>query len=388
MKVCLKPFQSAEFHLGGDVYVCCPNWMRRPIGNLSSQSIEEIWNSQAAKEIRESIIDGSFRYCDKTNCPFLLSDTLPSFEKIDPHFQNQLKNKTLHLEKLPEEIMLNYDLSCNLSCPSCRTKLTVHNPGTSEHSTVLSYTDKIFNEFLAPLGDDKLVLNITGSGDPLASHVYRDLLEKLEGREKPNLRIELQTNGLLFTPHNWNKLHKIWNNIDRIFVSIDAATEETYIKVRRGGNWATIQSNMKFLCDLRKKDQFKYLQANLVVQKTNYKEMPSFTKMFLDMGCDVVSFSLLNDWSTWPKDIFNDQLVWRENHPEYRHFLKVLSDDVFLNPKVFIGNLAHFRSIARKEAWKKKDLFQKMFSFLVIGIYELRRRKFFVPGIIQNFFRK
>lgn len=387
MKVCLKPFRSAEFHIGGDVYVCCPSWMRKPIGNLNTNSVEEIWNSPEAKDIRASIIDGSFRFCDRSLCPFLSSGNLPELEKVTAGTQALIQEKITHMENLPSEIMLNYDQSCNLSCPSCRTKLIVHNPGSADHTVAENYTNKIHDQFLASLKDNKLLLNITGSGDPFASHVYRELLETLDGVATPNLRIELQTNGLLLTPANWEKLRKIWKNIDRIFVSIDAASEGTYVKVRRGGNWKTLQNNMRFLCDLRSKRHIKYLQVNFVVQKSNYEEMPAFARMFIDMGCDVVSFSLLNDWSTWSKNDFHEQLVWKTTHPEHERFLEALSDDILLSPKVFIGNLSEFQREARLAKWKKLSTFQKTVSKSRQLWRELRRRKFFVPGIIQDLFR-
>ena len=55
----------------GEVYVCCQNWLSKPIGNMSGQAVAEIWNGSDAQDIRRSIFDGSFRYCNGDRCPFL-----------------------------------------------------------------------------------------------------------------------------------------------------------------------------------------------------------------------------------------------------------------------------------------------------------------------------
>lgn len=379
VKVCTRPFTDAEFHLNGEVFVCCPSWLRKSIGNLQTDSMEDIWKSESAKEIRDSILDGSYRFCDKNLCPFIQSNTLTDLEKVPEN--------TFKVKPLPHNIMLNYDQSCNLSCPSCRTEKIVHTPDKPAYKAIDQLTDNIYDVFIKNLGEGHLKLNITGSGDPFASGVYKKLLEQIDGDKLPNLKIDLQTNGLLFTPHMWNKLSKIWKNIDRVYVSIDAATEETYVKVRRGGNWQTILDNMKFIWSLRKDKKFNWLQVNLVVQKTNYKEVPAFAKLFIPL-CDKINFSLLTDWSTWPPHVYHDQLVWNENHPEYGTFLKVLSDDILLHKKVFIGNLSELQVKARETEWKNKSFLSKLMTCYRLISYELVRRRFFLPGPVQKIIKK
>ena len=57
------------FRPAGDVHLCC--WLETPpIGTIHYQSVEEVWNSQKAQEIRRTILDGSFKYCSR-DCPYL-----------------------------------------------------------------------------------------------------------------------------------------------------------------------------------------------------------------------------------------------------------------------------------------------------------------------------
>ena len=57
--------------------------MDEDIGNIHDSSISEILNSDTAKNIRASILDGSFSYCNKKTCPRLQNvDALPKREDI------------------------------------------------------------------------------------------------------------------------------------------------------------------------------------------------------------------------------------------------------------------------------------------------------------------
>mgnify|MGYP001986855867 CR=1 FL=1 len=57
-------------------------------------------------------------------------------------------------------------------------------------------------------------------------------------------------------------------------MSFDAATSETYSKVRRGGNWGILQKNMEFISSLRKEGKVRSLRIDFVMQLLNYKEAP------------------------------------------------------------------------------------------------------------------
>lgn len=61
-----------------------------------------------------------------------------------------------------------------------------------------------------------------------ASKVFREQLFQLDGSKYPNMRINLQTNGVLLTPKSWRRMKAIHANISAVIVSIDAATQPTY----------------------------------------------------------------------------------------------------------------------------------------------------------------
>lgn len=385
---CTKPFESVEVHLTGDVYVCCPSWLKKPIGNIQQHSIKDVWNSPAAQEIRSTIIDGSYRHCDRNECPFLQTG-VAVVSDLAPSTVSRIKaDKTTTLPYTPLDIMLTYDPSCNLSCPSCRTSKVSFTQDSPEYAKSKAITQNIYDDFIRDSGHSPLRLNVTGSGDPFASLVYRQFLEELDGAKFPNLKIDLQTNGLLFTPHMWERLHRIHDNIDNVYVSIDAAREETYAQVRRGGQWETLLKNMEFLGGLRKQSKIKNLTARFVVQKANYREMPAFAKLFHGLGCNSIYFSRMTDWSTWSSEEFKKQLVFLPNHPDYDKFVEVLEHPELQKHYVNLGNMSTLRATVVERRLTRARGLEKCVIVANFLWHDLLRRRFFLPRRAQNFVKK
>ena len=160
------------------------------------------------------------------------------------------------------------------------------------------------------------------------------------------MQIALQTNGVLLTPRNWQRMKGVHDNISSIIISFDAATEATYQHTRRGGHWQTLLANAERMGEIRARGEARKLRFDFVVQKANFREMHEFVSLSRSLGADEVYFSRLLDWGTWPKDTFMDQCVWEEGHPLYDEFLEVMRDPVFDDPFVDMGNMSELQSLA------------------------------------------
>src|SRR4051794_17680944 len=71
---CSRPFKWFEISRSteeAEVFLCCPSWLEKSVGNLRRQTVAEIWNGDEAQKIRASIHDGSFRHCNGRRCPHL-----------------------------------------------------------------------------------------------------------------------------------------------------------------------------------------------------------------------------------------------------------------------------------------------------------------------------
>ena len=251
-----------------------------PIGNFHRQKPEEIWNSAAAQAIRSSILDGTYRYCSRLHCTAIVNRRLPRRADLkDPYHREIVAQKLVRLERRPVRVLMSQDRSCNLSCPSCRTKLILAKKNEQDR------LNEIFEAVILPLLRDARQVKITGSGDPFASGHYRYVLKRLSRREFPQLRVQLQTNGVLLDRRAWQELG-LDGLVESVWVSIDAARPETYAIVRRGGSFGRLLQNFGFLGALRRQGQIRRLRLDFVVQARNFREMPDAVAIARAFGFD------------------------------------------------------------------------------------------------------
>lgn len=352
-KFCSMPWDYLELsHTDSETissYACCPMWTNNySFGNLNSnnKNFESIWNSEPAKNFRKSILDGTFKYCNKNTCPYIVSNTLPSKDDVlfgkhgDGH--KDIIEKNLLTSNCPKYISLSYDVSCNLSCPSCRKQIKFLNEknNSEEYKFKQSLQDQLI-DYLYKCKSPVLV-TITGSGDPFASKLFWEFLQKLDGNLNKNISITLQTNGILFNRENWKKLHKLHNNVINAIISLDAGCEETYNYVRRGGNWKTLMENLKFVSELHYENKLGYVRVDCVVQKKNYKELDKFVDIAKKYNFLCFLQKLIKITDTYTEKEFKLHDICAESHPEHEEFIKIINQD-FNYDKLQFGNLSQFR---------------------------------------------
>jgi MoaA/NifB/PqqE/SkfB family radical SAM enzyme len=296
---CSRPFEQFYVTEDGDVHLCCPEWIAMPAGNLFARSPMEIWTGKVAKNIRDSMLDGSFRHC--IHCPFLPNQ--PDCGVVNP-----LKVDALEWNDWIDTLNLSYDKTCNLSCPSCRHKIQGRGANADRIQEILIKSG-IFNHAHN--------INASGSGDPIASHLFWQLLDHLS-LLKRHPRLTLQTNGVLLNERMWKKLGNHAQYISHILVSIDAATPDTY-RENRGADFQTVVSNLPEITKRKIR-----LQISFVVQANNYREMPAFVELGHSCGAHRVYFSGVQNWGTYRADDFVKREVHSASHPLYNDLLKTL----------------------------------------------------------------
>lgn len=348
---CLKPFTNFEIWRTGEVFVCCGAWLPSSIGNVFEQSADEIWNSQLAREIRRSILDGDFKYCSRS-CLLIrnkwlmkksdvLSGNISEYKNLwgilvykqapqtVGEIAKYLANHETKMEGGPRFVNLAHDFSCNLTCPSCRHKLKT---ADSAHEKKL---DMVYERVILPILPYINEMLIAGDGEVFYSNHYRKILAALDKDKFPNLRVSILTNGLLFTENEWEKFKNVHELVYSVSVSIDAATEDTYRIVRRGGNWQKLMQNLDFLSKLHQEGEIPYFDLNFVIQKKNFREMKSFIKLGKKLGVDFVRFVLLrNDSETFSPEEFMDENVYDNRNPYYNEVVDILKDPIFQDPIV------------------------------------------------------
>lgn len=357
-KFCFKPWDHLEIGPGQThrlpteytedvVYPCCSNWINRyHFGKIDKDiKFNDVWNSDKAKKFRQSILDGSYKYCNKTLCPWIQNNNLPDVDDVisgkhGEEKKNIYLTKELHSD-YPNYINLCYDKSCNLKCPSCRKDfefLTEKND--SELYLYKLAHQKNLIEYLYTC-KTKTCVNITGSGDPFASRLFWELITSFDGIKNPLLQFQFQTNGVLFTEENWNKMKNLHNNCITAVISLDAGTEETYNYTRRGGDWNKLMNNLQFVKRLFDEKKLWYVRLDFVCQQKNYKEIPLFIDIAKKYNFHCY-LSRIDNWGTYSEEEFKVHNIFDKHHPEHSEFLKIVNqtyDYEFID----FGNLSEFR---------------------------------------------
>jgi MoaA/NifB/PqqE/SkfB family radical SAM enzyme len=320
---CVKPFAELSVLCDGRAVCCCPNWLKEPIGNLNHQSIDEIWNGEQIKKVREGIIDGSYRECKKDVCPFLATGKFSGPREYEKKLRPEYEKGITDLPHGPLTFNFCHDQHCNLACPSCRVNfITGLKPGT-----VLLHK-KIMQDGM----HDVRRLILSGDGDPFASKLYREFMQNFTPEQFPNLQtIMILTNGLLWSRKMWDSMPAIHPYIGCSSISVDGATKETYEENRKGGKWEVLLKRLDFVATLGIP-----ISIGVVIQDNNFREIPLFIRLAKDRGFSI-HFNKVVDCDTWPKDEFARRAVSEKSHPNHEELKEVIQAN--REPRVSYGNL-------------------------------------------------
>lgn len=338
---CGQPWTTLEIYDGG-AYPCCPAWNdNKALGNIHLDAPGDIWNGQQAQRYRQGVLDGSFSQCDRDKCYLIAGRRLARRDDIErahlgPFLKDAMDRKLLVMAGGPKVVKLGYDASCNLACPSCRTKVMAADKDEQRR------LDAIFNDRVLPLLADAEVLLISSDGDAFASRHYRQVLQTTAQRFA-NLKLGITTNGQLLDEKAWNDC-RLEGRVLQIQLSVDAATPATYAKLRAPGRFDRLLANLEFLAKLRRQNRFGKLELLFVVQADNFAEMPDFVRLGKTHGADAVSFLPIDQWARGMDDLaYRRAKVWDEAHPSYRRFCDILADPLLSDPIVQLNGLQTLR---------------------------------------------
>ena len=317
--ICATPFGYTEV-FDDKQFLCCPGWLKEDI--YETPSIKDNFNSQKSQKIRESILDGSYKYCDENQCPHLSAFKQNKF--IDDRFV--LKNKE-SLERYKPISKINtvnfcFDRSCNLQCPSCRSEL-INYLGKDRNGV-----DEKLRQVNEEISKTIKRLYLSGSADPFFSKSFRQFLINFDPIKYPKMKsIHIHTNGILWTEQLWERMKTIHPFVKSCEVSIDAATKDTYeTKTRIGGNWNSLIKQLDFIINIPTITNYIF---SFVVQDNNYTERYDFYKLITDLNWKYnknfsIFFNHITNWGTYSESEYLDKDVSNKENKLHLDFFKQL----------------------------------------------------------------
>lgn len=316
--LCIKPFGYVDVNLDG-IHMCCPYMMPENIGNLSNLSFMESWHSRKARIIRLSVINGTYIFCNLDYCLHKIGDEKSSGEWniIAEHYNREALD-------MPDTMVLAFDLSCNLSCPSCREKVTIYSPEIINERQ--KWADCLLEECIPYVNH----LWIAGCGEVFFSKLYKGILEDQRVQSRKNMTI--LTNGTLANAKNLELILDKYKYLN-IMVSLDGIEKNTVEFLRRGSNWETLLENVKYMGRLRNQNRINKLYISFVLQDKNIREFEKTVKWCEEIGVDKICvLKLYPQGQIFEEESYNKQSVFDKNGEIKKCYQKYFTKQLIYNP--------------------------------------------------------
>lgn len=323
---CQTIFNHVELNQIGELQCCCVPFVIGRIGNIEEEYLENIWSGIVHKIMCLAINNRTYSFCNSEMCPIFIGRQSDSIFDITDQYTK--------MESSPRNLLVNFEDSCNLRCESCREEVQIAHG--KEYEKNMRYAELLIKKVLPYVE----FITMAGTGEVFVGKGY----EKMYTSDAmKNIKwIRLLTNGTLFNKQNWDKISKNKRGKFFLTVSIDAATKETYEKLRRNGNFEILKENMEFAAQLRKNGELSYFRMNFVVQKKNYQEMPLFVEWGKQLGVDEVFFTKILNYGTYSQDeFFEISMMESDGMTPKKKLIEVLDLPIMKDKIVDLGTIRY-----------------------------------------------
>jgi radical SAM protein with 4Fe4S-binding SPASM domain len=278
---CKRPWTGFELEHDGNVKPCCMTSVSS-CGNVNFSSVDEIWNGEKFREMREWMATGQWNKMCKPDCPRLHSN----FEDANPYpvspefiqnfelSENEIRERSTVLRSKPRFWKLTHSTRCNIDCIMCY----------QDRNDLRELPEKFYQDILdyqSAIQEIQLI-----GGETLAIKRYRQLLKSFaDSAEFPDLTFAFVTNGTVHDDNTLDLIRKL--RVSWISISVDAATFPTYAIIRRGGDFHHTCKGIERLTNLGREQGISVL-ISFTVMKDNVHETADFVRMARTFGVDAI----------------------------------------------------------------------------------------------------
>ena len=296
--ICAIPWMHLNFEPNGKVVPCCLTSTHNYFaGDLTTDSIEEIWNSDNMKSLRLQMINGEqpkiCSTCFNKERVTGLSGRIhhnKAFTKVLERIP-KITDETGHVSEMN---LLYWDFRfsnlCNLKCRSCGPRYSSAWVPDAKKLGLISDQDKVWNidsvddtnnfDFLTEQINVVEKIYFAG-GEPLMMDEHWQILELLDKNNRHDVKISYNTNCTTFTYKNkdvfdyWKKWNadklEVWPSIDEIGPRAEL--------IRSGTVWSKVEANLKRLTTLDNT----LIQPGITVGAWNVFRLPEIITHLVDI---------------------------------------------------------------------------------------------------------
>lgn len=226
----------------------------------------------------------------------------------------------------PAAVSIEPTTSCNLRCPECPSGLRSFTRPTGMLSP------EMFKTTIGQLEKDLLYLIFYFQGEPYLNPSFLDLVSYACSR---NIYTATSTNAHYLNDENARKT--VESGLDRLIISIDGTTQETYESYRIGGKLEKVIEGTRNIIKWKKqlKSATPHVIFQFLVVKPNEHQIQDVQKLARELGVDEVAFKtaqiydyvngsdLIPDNSKYSRYEQTKSGEWRIKNPLLNHCWKL-----------------------------------------------------------------
>jgi radical SAM protein with 4Fe4S-binding SPASM domain len=201
--------------------------------------------------------------------------------KIIGSYAGSKFSKKAKIAGLPIALAFEPTTSCNLRCPECPSGLRsfTRDTGMLEKS--------LFEKTILELKNSLLYLTFYFQGEP---YLHKDFLAMVAFATKYKIYTATSTNAHYLDMESARKT--VASGLDRLIISIDGTTQETYEQYRVGGKIAKVIEGTKNIIAAKKeaKSPTPHVIFQFLVVKPNEHQIAEVKELAKELGVDEVRF--------------------------------------------------------------------------------------------------
>lgn len=292
---CMIPWIHMHAFPDGRAYPCCLSEYNFPIGNLKTQSMREVWNSEGLKQMRVNMLTGKpskecTRCYEQERAGFvsMRHSTSQNFGQHIALVDNTLEDGTVEDFKL-RYYDIRFSNVCNFRCRSCGSIFSsnwyndeVKLYGKRDNPRIM-FAGKTEEDMWEQMQEHIPHLDqiYFAGGEPLIMEEHYRLLNELVKRKMFHVRLIYNTNFSKLAYKDQDVL-KLWKKFDS--VSVGASLDGSGARgeyIRKGQDWAETVENRRRMIEICPRVDF-YVSAT--VSLMNVMHLQDFHREWVELG--------------------------------------------------------------------------------------------------------
>jgi len=218
----------------------------------------------------------TLRILGKTTMP-----RVANFANLWTSFHMSRLSKKPYVSGMPVGISIEPTTSCNLRCPECPSGLRSFTRSTGMLTTGL------LEDVLKQIHRELVYLTLYFQGEP---YLNPSFLQLVEIADRYNIYSATSTNAHYLDDENARRT--VESGLDRLIISIDGTTQETYKQYRIGGSLEKVLEGTRNIVKWKRalKSATPHVIFQFLVVKPNEHQTKDVIKLGQELGVDEVKF--------------------------------------------------------------------------------------------------